>query len=178
MHVYEGDDDESKARRQVFKTRFRGRLIITSHEIVNLADYAKLDARYVSMLLRLPRGMAHRFDEQYRDEMTEPEFQRVFAHPGHYKHAGQWLKALREARQMTQKEVAKSMGVTPSYIYQCESSEYIPKKAINSYLSHNTFHFPIDPATGQVRADVAATFRLVMGGRKEMNDYEAWPTFG
>jgi transcriptional regulator with XRE-family HTH domain len=180
MRICKGDDDESKARRQVFKSRLKKRSNITSREIVKLAEYAKCDERYVPMLLRLPRGSAHQFDERYRDEMTEPEFQRVFAHPGHYKHAGQWLKALREARQMTQEEVGEIMDIERQTVNYYESNKYnnIRGRVMGSYLRLNPLHFFIDPATGQVTADVAATFRLVMGGGKEMKDYEAWPTFG
>ena len=107
--------------------------------------------------------------------MTEPEFRRVFTHPEEYVRAGQWLQALREARQMSMEEVGKLMGLGKASINQYETRSFLKNDSINNYLQVNPLGFPVD-ASGVVTQEAADLFERVISGRERMLNYQAWIT--
>jgi len=149
--------------------------VMLNTEVFQLGKYAGCDDATIDLLLRLPRGTGHFFDSDYRSEMTEGAMMQVFNHPDDFRHAGEWLKALRNARQLGQSEIATKMKVVKDAIRQHETHHSLFPKTIQKYLDCNPFEFPVDEK-GQVQKEFADHFRNVMSKKIAHEGPAEWPT--
>lgn len=141
-----------------------GRSTGTDKEIEKIADLMGISG-HLPLLLRLPREPKRFFAEAVRLEMTQPTVQRLLDHPEQCESAGAWLKALRQARQLSPRVVGETLGIPVHQVTCHESCESLQSSVIEKYNSANPF---------DLNSEQRQKFRALLSGKQAFHHSVVW----